>query len=275
MLVWVNVGGTEFFTSLKTLNAMRNFEMKACVTSQKNSDDYLFVDRDPESFRVILNWVRGYGWKCLPFRNHVLMAQVKEDALWYGVDSLFKYLATRIDVSDKVGTPDKVGLTDKIRSSDKIGFSETVREVNLSCENIQSCNHENNNDVDEWRETKVVDVSEQPTVVIREQTDAMSQPPVNLCTGQQSQKTCPSQQNNSSEDPKNMRRLKSFSKDSGYKGFCPYHNTFHGPDPNEKHEGCKTHGHCLFPIQCPTFGTCPMHIGGKNLFLAWSYRRQT
>ena len=51
---------------------------------------------------------------------------------------------------------------------------------------------------------------------------------------------------------------------------CRYHNVIHDKNEYQQHVGCVNHGHCLNPRQCPLFNTCPAHIGGKNLFLAWS-----
>ncbi len=54
--------------------------------------------------------------------------------------------------------------------------------------------------------------------------------------------------------------------------WCPYHQTVH-VDLSWDHSGCQQHGHCLNPVQCPYFTQCPMHVDGKNMFLAWSYTK--
>lgn len=51
---------------------------------------------------------------------------------------------------------------------------------------------------------------------------------------------------------------------------CPYHKVIHKESEYHEHNGCVQHGHCLNPVQCPLFTTCPAHTGGKNLFLAWN-----
>ena len=55
--------------------------------------------------------------------------------------------------------------------------------------------------------------------------------------------------------------------------ICPYHKMedeelhrlFAG------HSGCEAHGHCLNPIECTLFKTCPSHK--KNTGLSWSVAR--
>lgn len=48
---------------------------------------------------------------------------------------------------------------------------------------------------------------------------------------------------------------------------CQYHKKIH--EENEySHIDCVEHGHCLNPVQCPLFKTCPTHIGEKDA-LSW------
>jgi hypothetical protein len=52
---------------------------------------------------------------------------------------------------------------------------------------------------------------------------------------------------------------------------CIYHKVIHTDlDYQNAHQHCVNHGHCLNPTQCPMFKSCPAHVCGKNMFLAWT-----
>ena len=51
--------------------------------------------------------------------------------------------------------------------------------------------------------------------------------------------------------------------------MCPYHKIMHTKGDLFGHSSCKRHGHCLNPVQCTLFKSCPMHQNGANMFLAW------
>ena len=50
---------------------------------------------------------------------------------------------------------------------------------------------------------------------------------------------------------------------------CAYHQL---GECETKHDSCIKHGHCVNPIECPQFKSCPMHKDGNNMFLAWSIK---
>ena len=53
----VNVGGEMFETNRATLTKFPNSRLAEMVKSL-NKDDVLRLDRDPEYFRPVLNWLR-------------------------------------------------------------------------------------------------------------------------------------------------------------------------------------------------------------------------
>jgi hypothetical protein len=57
-MIYLNVGGVLYATSHETLSLQDNF-FRALVRSENNTEEPIFIDRDPSLFRYILNWLRG------------------------------------------------------------------------------------------------------------------------------------------------------------------------------------------------------------------------
>jgi hypothetical protein len=55
----LNIGGVLFFTSRETLGQKNTFFSKLIEQYPIDSMEPPFVDRDPQHFRYILNWLRG------------------------------------------------------------------------------------------------------------------------------------------------------------------------------------------------------------------------
>jgi len=55
----LNIGGVLFFTSRETLSKKNTFFSKLIEQYPADSMEPPFVDRDPQHFRYILNWLRG------------------------------------------------------------------------------------------------------------------------------------------------------------------------------------------------------------------------
>jgi|TARA_B110000091_G_C13805612_1_gene472364 hypothetical protein len=88
MLVKLNVGGQLFVTTQETI---ANFPSMLCALVQHSNpatmvDDYMFIDRDPHTFRWILNYLRGS--KILPPKMSVDMYLLLEEAQYFAVDGL-------------------------------------------------------------------------------------------------------------------------------------------------------------------------------------------
>ena len=88
--VRLNVGGTCFETSVTTLTGASSFF--SCMFSRWEGgldDEDIFIDRDADSFRVLLSCMRQ-GTAVLPALDHDLCARVLLDARYLGVDSLLQ-----------------------------------------------------------------------------------------------------------------------------------------------------------------------------------------
>lgn len=87
-IVKLNVGGQLFITTNETLE---NFPSMLCSLYQHSNpatllDGYLFIDRDPHSFRWILNYLRGST--ILPPKNSPDIYLLLEEAQYFAVGGL-------------------------------------------------------------------------------------------------------------------------------------------------------------------------------------------
>lgn len=85
--VRIDVGGTEFVTSLQSLKADPDFHKMVF-------DNELFLDRDPTHFRHVLNYLRGLP--TLPF-TFCEVVEVYQEANAYGIDGLAMMAKDRIE----------------------------------------------------------------------------------------------------------------------------------------------------------------------------------
>lgn len=88
-LVKLNVGGHVYWTTHDTLTS-HGPNMLASMVRHSNPgeliDDAYFIDRDPETFRWILNHLRGSN--TLPKKDSVDMYLLKEEASFFAMDDL-------------------------------------------------------------------------------------------------------------------------------------------------------------------------------------------
>ena len=89
MIVKLNVGGQVFVTTKETLTA-RGMNMLAVMIEHPNPaqliDGHFFIDRDPRTFRWVLNYLRGS--RVLPPKNTADMFLLKEEAVYFALDEL-------------------------------------------------------------------------------------------------------------------------------------------------------------------------------------------
>ena len=83
------VGGEHFHTSKLTLRASTFFSAMLDGSWHEADDDEVFVDRDPDSFRVLLSCLRA-GRAILPEHDTNLCIRALLDAQFYGMESLLE-----------------------------------------------------------------------------------------------------------------------------------------------------------------------------------------
>ena len=83
------VGGEHFHTSKVTLRASSFFSAMFDGSWREADDDEIFVDRDPDSFRVLLSCLRA-GRAILPEHDTNLCIRALLDAQFYGMESLLE-----------------------------------------------------------------------------------------------------------------------------------------------------------------------------------------
>ena len=89
MLVKLNVGGHVYWTTHDTLTSHGPNMLSAMIRHDNPGalvEDAFFIDRDPETFRWILNHLRGS--KTLPGKHSVDMCLLKEEAEYFAMDDL-------------------------------------------------------------------------------------------------------------------------------------------------------------------------------------------
>jgi len=94
-IIYLNVGGTKFATSKQTLTSIEDTFFTSLisdhrfVTSLKDSSDAFFIDRDPNLFKVILNYLRT---RQLVNADQFSMDVLLHEAQFYGITPLVKRL---------------------------------------------------------------------------------------------------------------------------------------------------------------------------------------
>ncbi|PAV89158.1 hypothetical protein WR25_26563 [Diploscapter pachys] len=93
-IVHLNVGGTKFSSSLSTLtwvpDSFFTSLLSGRISSLKDEETgAIFIDRDPDAFRVILNWLRTKQVDL----SRVPIALLKHEAMFYGLGPLVKRLS--------------------------------------------------------------------------------------------------------------------------------------------------------------------------------------
>lgn len=92
MLVKLNVGGQLFITTEETLQnrpSMLNVLVRHDNPAQL-VDGAFFIDRDPQAFRWILNYLRGSS--VLPPKHSTELLRLQEEAQYFAVDGLVQHI---------------------------------------------------------------------------------------------------------------------------------------------------------------------------------------
>ena len=88
MIVKLNVGGQLFISSQETMT--NQYSMLSAMIQNANPaqliDGALFIDRDPQTFRWVLNYLRGST--VLPPKNSSELLQLYEEARYFAIDGL-------------------------------------------------------------------------------------------------------------------------------------------------------------------------------------------
>ena len=88
MIIKLNVGGRVFLTTEETLSGTTS--MLSVLVQHQNPaqqiDGHYFIDRDPDTFRWILNYLRGS--MVLPPKESYEILLVKEEAEYFALDQL-------------------------------------------------------------------------------------------------------------------------------------------------------------------------------------------
>lgn len=92
-IIYLNVGGKTYATSKETLtwipDSFFTSLLSGRISSQKDEKEAIFIDRDPELFSVILNYLRT---KEVDLSN-VNLAALKHEAEFYGIKPLVRRLS--------------------------------------------------------------------------------------------------------------------------------------------------------------------------------------
>uniref|UniRef100_A0AC35TV50 BTB domain-containing protein n=1 Tax=Rhabditophanes sp. KR3021 TaxID=114890 RepID=A0AC35TV50_9BILA len=101
-IIKLNVGGTIFATSKTTLTWLPGTFFTSLLSggidSLKDSEGAIFIDRDPQLFRIILNYLRT---RHLEIKN-VDLGQLKHEAQYYNIKPLMKRLTLCQGLSERV-----------------------------------------------------------------------------------------------------------------------------------------------------------------------------
>jgi len=104
-IVQLNVGGTRFTTSRQTLTQLQDTFFSGLLSGRiqsfKDAEGAIFIDRDPQLFRLILNYLRN---RALPL-DDVNFSELRHEAEFYGLAPLVRKLALCEDL-DRSGCGD-------------------------------------------------------------------------------------------------------------------------------------------------------------------------
>lgn len=104
-IINLNVGGTKFSTSRQTLTQVQDTFFTGLLSGRiqtfKDEDGAIFIDRDPQLFRLILNYLRNRSLSL----DDVNVKELKHEAEFYGIAPLVRKLTLCEDL-DKSGCGD-------------------------------------------------------------------------------------------------------------------------------------------------------------------------
>jgi len=144
MIVKLNVGGRVFLTTKSTLTDS-GINMLSAMIQHSNPaqliDGHYFIDRDPETFRWILSYLRGS--KVLPPKESNEMALLKEEAEYFALDELMNRIQHVIYPIFSKGDPvlirgNKFTIIDVSEGGYKVTRLGKCFQINSS-ENVERC----------------------------------------------------------------------------------------------------------------------------------------
>ena len=152
-MVYLDVGGLKYTTTMATLRAEKGSMLEAMFSGQypikKQSDGTVFIDRDGRHFHYILNYLRGSvtALEDLPLHEIVLKELIKEadfyqllgmkSILSFGIerteDPCEKELVVPEDISDLVNSNEtKKEITFENKKLDNLNFANISFKHNVS-----------------------------------------------------------------------------------------------------------------------------------------------
>lgn len=144
MIVKLNVGGRVFVTTKSTLTDSGMNMLSAMIQHSNPAqlvDDHLFIDRDPETFRWILSYLRGS--KVLPPKDSIDIALLREEAEYFALDELTNRIQHMVCPSFSKGDPvlvrgNKFTIIDVSESGYKVTRLGKCFQISSS-ENVERC----------------------------------------------------------------------------------------------------------------------------------------
>tara|TARA_A100001015_G_C14739922_1_gene613257 strand:- start:54 stop:395 length:342 start_codon:yes stop_codon:yes gene_type:complete len=101
MIIYLNVGGILYVTSKDTLEKYNNYFSAIMRNKEYNSEESIFIDRDPCLFRYILNWLRGVT--VLP-EDALTLRELLYEADYYSMEDMTTAIKTKLDTSTTLQT---------------------------------------------------------------------------------------------------------------------------------------------------------------------------
>jgi hypothetical protein len=113
--VRLNVGGTIFETKIETLNQSDNYFTRNILNKTNFQHDAkpFFIDRDPELFKYVLDYLRGQSIFLnddSPLSSTFMQKQLCDEAIFYGITNLEK--ALNYHIKQNVGSGSAVPILD-------------------------------------------------------------------------------------------------------------------------------------------------------------------
>lgn len=148
-MIKLNIGGQIFITTAETINS--EYSMLTAMIKNENPasmvEGALFIDRDPNVFRWILNYLRGS--KILPKKYSTDMYLLLEEASYFAVDGLVTRIRHLLSPSFKKG--DFVSVR---------GSKFTIVNIERNCYIVQRLNGKFKIDIEENMEPTQIEVND-------------------------------------------------------------------------------------------------------------------
>jgi len=144
MIVKLNVGGRTFITTDDTLTD-KGMNMLSAMIRHSNPaqlvDGHYFIDRDPQTFRWILSYLRGS--MVLPPKDSNEIALLREEAEYFAMDELTNRIQHMVCPGFSKGDPvlvrgNKFTIIDVSESGYKVTRLGKCFQINSS-ENVEIC----------------------------------------------------------------------------------------------------------------------------------------